>query len=205
MADDFMDLSELDARSRNRKAQKTSEGEGSDKVQQDNVVVPEQQEDTEAPIEKLKEVAALPNQPKVPGGRPKATPQDMALTVKDVEILTLLAKGAKKSAIALKLGISRMQLYRMLDSDRVKRALHNTRNRLESLADLAVDIIHDELLEGNVEVAQSLLKGIGAMKTSVNAGKDGKKVERSIAEEIMDADGTKTRRLIKERENDDES
>ena len=138
-------------------------------------------------------------QEKNPGGRPEKVKDEDALTNKDLEIMALLAAGCSQEVAAGLAGIDRKTIHRNLDSGRLRRFTKAARERVESIAVIAADIIHAELKKGNVEVAMQVLKGLNIMKLSVNAPKE-KTKERSIAEETVDNEGRTTRRVIRERE-----
>ena len=178
-------LAELEQRARDFSVRKSKAPEKTEE--------PKVEETTEiVPIEEL------PVLDKNPGGRPAKSMDKNDLSDKDVQIMTLLACGIEKTVIASIAGVDRRTLYRLLDSERVQRFTEGARKRVASLAPLAAEILHAELLKGNVEVAKSILKGLSIMKTSVNQ-KQGEK-EKTTAEEIIDSTGRTTRRIIKETE-----
>lgn len=152
--------------------------------------VPE--EGTIVPVEELPMVPASKG-----GGHLKKKDSD-ALSARDLQILSMLACGIEKTVAANIAGIDRKTIYNLLDTERVERMTKGAKKRLAALAPLAVEIIHSELVKGNVEVAQQVLKGLAIMKTSVNSGNSNVK-ERSIAEEIVENDGKVTRKITKER------
>lgn len=124
------------------------------------------------------------------------------LSSKDLEVLSLLACGVDKTVTANLVGIDRRTIYKLLDSERVERLTKGAKKRLASLAPLAVEIIHSELVKGNIEVAQSVLKGLAIMKTSVNNGAAKEKIT-SVAEEIVENNGKTTKRVIRSQETND--
>jgi hypothetical protein len=124
------------------------------------------------------------------------------LSEKDFEAMIYIASGLDKTKVANLVGCDRRTLYRLLNSERVERFTKGAKKRLAALAPLAVELIHNALLNGDLEVAKDVLKGMNVMRSSVNAG-DAKVKERSIAEEIVEANGKTTRKLTKEREVDD--
>lgn len=135
------------------------------------------------------------------GGHLKSEKTD-DLNTKDLDILAMLALGADKTTVAALMNIDRKTIYRLLDSDRVERLTKGARKLLSSLAPLAVEIVHAELVKGNVEVAQAVLKGLNIMRQSVNSGEAKLKVS-TVAEEIVDNDGKTTKRIIRSREEND--
>lgn len=152
----------------------------------------------ETQVKKLVETASLPDQKPV-GGRPKVVKQkNEQLTDQDYVVLEKLAGGETKVQIAKDMGISRQEVYRILNSDRVQRIVTNARLRLESLQDLAVEVLHKELLKENAEVATQILKGLGTLKQ--NSGTSGNGVKkRTTLEKILDRNsGTETQRVIRE-------
>lgn len=153
----------------------------------------------EQPLVKMEDA---PVQIKNPGGRPAKVHTDDELTERDFQIMTLVASGMAKETVAQIAGIDRKTLYKLLDSESMQRLQKAARKRLESVANLATDIIHNELAKGNVEVAMQVLKGLNVMKQSVNQKEKTK--EKTTAEEIVDSGGKRTRRIIKEQEYQDE-
>lgn len=153
-------------------------------------------EGTLVPIEELPMVEASKG-----GGHLKKNDDD-DLSKKDLEVLSLLACGIEKTTTANIAGVSRSGIYKLLDSGRVERLTKGAKKRLAALAPLAVEIIHSELVKGNVEVAQQVLKGLAIMKTSVNSS-DGKTKVTSVAEEIVENDGKTTKRVIRSQETND--
>jgi len=149
-------------------------------------------EGTIVPVEELPMVPASKG-----GGHLKKKDSD-ELSSRDLQVLSMLACGIEKTVAANIAGIDRKTIYNLLDTDRVERMTKGAKKRLAALAPLAVEIIHSELVKGNVEVAQQVLKGLAIMKTSVNSGNSNVK-ERSIAEEIVENDGKVTRKITKER------
>jgi len=194
----MMSLKDLEEQARaaiaRKEAGKTPEKSVSEPSVEAEVVVPI--EGTIVPIEELPMISESKG-----GGHLKKTDSD-DLSKKDIEILSLLACGTEKTVTAALVGIDRRTIYKLLDSERVERLTKGAKKRLASLAPLAVEILHAELVKGNVEVAQSILKGLAIMKTSVNGGTSKEKVS-SIAEEIVEGDGTTTKRIIKSREVND--
>lgn len=184
-------LSELEAQARAAIARK-------DQVKSEPVpVAQEETVSTElVPVEEL----PLVEKSKGGGHLKKADGDD--LSAKDLEILALLACGTEKTVTASLAGIDRRTIYRLLDSERVERLTKGAKKRLASLAPLAVEIIHAELVKGNIEVAQSVLKGLAIMKTSVNTN-SGKEKVTSVAEEIVENDGKTTKRVIRSHETND--
>lgn len=158
----------------------------------DNEVVPTEL----VPIEELPELE------KSKGGGHLAKKNSDDLSAKDLEVLSLLACGVDKTVTANLVGIDRRTIYKLLDSERVERLTKGAKKRLSSLAPLAVEIIHSELVKGNIEVAQSVLKGLNIMRASVNAG-DSKVKVTSVAEEIVENDGKTTKRVIRSKETND--
>jgi hypothetical protein len=153
---------------------------------------PEQPVTTEiVPVEELPIVEVSKG-----GGHLKKQDSD-ELSKKDLEVLSMLACGIEKTVAANIAGIDRSTVHRLLNTERVERLTKGAKKRLAALAPLAVEIIHSELVKGNVEVAQQVLKGLAIMKTSVNGGASNVK-ERSCAEEIIENDGKVTRRVTKE-------
>lgn len=139
----------------------------------------------------------LPEQPVSKGGGHLKKKDSKELSDRDIQVLSMLACGIEKTVAANIAGVDRSTVHRLLNNERVERLTKAAKKRLAALAPLAVEIIHSELVKGNVEVAQQVLKGLAIMRTSVNA-KDGNVKERSIAEETIENDGKVTRRIIKE-------
>lgn len=135
------------------------------------------------------------------GGRHLEKAPSEELTPKDMEVMTLLACGVEKTVIANLIGVDRRTIHKMLSTERVCRFLGGAKKRLSALAPLAVEIIHSELVKGNVGVAEKVLKGLALLKNSANHP-DSRLKERSTAEEIVDREGKTTRRVTKEREID---
>jgi len=194
----MMSLSDLESQARaaiaRKEAGKTQEKSVSEPVVEAESVVPT--EGTLVPIEELPMVEMSKG-----GGHLKKTEGD-DLSKKDLEILALLACGTEKTVTASLAGIDRRTIYKLLDSERVERLTKGAKKRLASLAPLAVEIIHAELVKGNVEVAQQVLKGLAIMKTSVNTN-SGKEKVTSVAEEIIEDGGKTTKRVIRSRETND--
>lgn len=198
--ENVMSLDELDARSRSaskKKILKTAEPQAATYSESKAPAqVPEPKEIAASVPQSLEE---LPVQPKNIGGRPKKEIASDDITSKDIEVMTLMACGMDKTAVANIAGINRTQLYRLLDSDRAQRFMSASKKRIEVCAALAAEIIHSELVKGNVEVAMQVAKGLNLLKQSVNS--PDKKKERTTAEEIVEGD-RKTRRVIRETEVD---
>ena len=147
-------------------------------------------------------VDELPAIEKSKGGGHLSKGDSDTLSAKDLEVLSLLACGVDKTVTANLVGIDRRTIYKLLDSERVERLTKGAKKRLASLAPLAVEIIHSELVKGNIEVAQSVLKGLAIMKTSVNTNGAKEKIT-SIAEEIVENNGKTTKRLTRSQEIND--
>lgn len=152
----------------------------------------------EQTVTELVPVEELPMVEKSQGGGHLKKQDSEDLSAKDLELLSMLACGIEKTVAANIAGVDRRTVHRLLNTDRVNRLTGAAKKRLASLAPLAVEIIHSELVKGNVEVAQQVLKGLAIMKTSVNGSNSNVK-ERSCAEEIIEHDGKVTRRVTKEK------
>ena len=176
-------LSELEAKARKALAKKAKPAAQSKAEPEKTAITP---------------VEELPVQEVSKGGGHLKKKDSEELSEKDIQVLTMLACGVEKTVAANIAGVDRKTIYRLLDSERVDRMTKAAKKRLTALAPLAVEIIHSELVKGNVEVAQQVLKGLAIMRTSVN-NKDASVKERSIAEEILENDGRVTRRVTKER------
>ena len=167
-----------------------------DKLRPDSVSTPDEAKNEIVPVEEL------PVLEKSKGGGHLKKESSEELNAKDLDILSMLALGADKTTVAALMNIDRKTIYRLLDSDRVERLTKGARKLLSSLAPLAVEIVHAELVKGNVEVAQAVLKGLNIMRQSVNSGEAKLKLS-TVAEEIVENDGRTTKRIIKSREEND--
>lgn len=192
----MMSLSDLEAQARAalEKKNKAVQPESSSKESTPEQTVPTEGTDVSkegTPVEDL------PIQEKSKGGGHLKKAASEELSDRDIQVLSMLACGIEKTVAANIAGVDRSTVHRLLNNERVERLTKAAKKRLAALAPLAVEIIHSELVKGNVEVAQQVLKGLAIMRTSVNA-KDGNVKERSIAEETIENDGKVTRRIIKE-------
>ena len=142
-------------------------------------------------------------------GRPKGKvtrkyQKDLVLSDSDNRVLKFLATGMNKSKVAELEGVTRRDLYRLLDSGRVAKIKANAENRLQALLELAVMVIHKDLLEGNTSTALTILRNFGLLQTEGKSNVNAKgAVKKTTLEQIMENDGKETRRIIKEDANDE--
>jgi len=146
----------------------------------------------------LKKVASLPTLVKNKGGAPSKedrASKEIELSNKDLEILSvLLASKGNKSLTERITGVNRKRLYRLLNSDRVDRLVGVSRLRLKALIEAAVIVLEKAVIEdGDVEVAQLLVKTLLLKSREGNTGKQGKGRKASV-EEWVDEKGTPRRR-----------
>jgi len=193
-----MSLSDLESQARAAIERKNKEVPASTPVVEPVI----EAKDTVPEVGTLVPIEELPMVEESKGGGHLKKTDGEDLSKKDLEILALLACGTEKTVTASLAGIDRRTIYKLLDSDRVERLTKGAKKRLASLAPLAVEIIHAELVKGNVEVAQQVLKGLAIMKTSVN-NNSGKEKVTSVAEEIIEDGGKTTKRVIRSRETND--
>lgn len=134
-------------------------------------------------------------------GRPRGKPvrkyqKDLVLNDSDERVLTLLCTGLNKATVAELEGITRKDLYRLLDSKRLSKIKGNAENRLNALLELVVMVIHKSLLNGDVTTALTIAKGLGVLKQ--NKDNEGNKKYKTTLERILERDGKETQRITKE-------
>jgi hypothetical protein len=134
-------------------------------------------------------------------GRPRGKPvrkyqQDLVLNESDERVLTMLCTGMNKETVAQLEGITRKDLYRLLDSKRLSKIKGNAENRLNALLELVVMVIHKSLLNGDVGTALTIAKGFGILKQ--NKDNEGNKKYKTTLERILERDGKETQRITKE-------
>jgi hypothetical protein len=149
----------------------------------------------------LKKVIAISKLKKRKRGRPRKTDiskyqKKLELTKADERVLALLCTGMNKNLVADLEGISRRELYRLLDSTRLEKIKANAENRLNALMELAIMVIHKALLNGDSQVAMTVAKGLGLLKQ--NKANEGSKKYKTTLERILERDGKETQRIIKE-------
>lgn len=132
-----------------------------------------------------------------PGKAVRKYQKDLQLTATDLRVLTFLCAGMKKDAVADLEGISRQDLYRLLDSKRLSKIKGNAENRLNALLELVVMVLHKALLNGDTNVALTMAKGLGLIKQ--NKDNESAKKYKTTLERILEHDGAKeTQRIVKE-------
>jgi hypothetical protein len=155
-------------------------------------------DDEKSNLKKLIETSQLQRRPV---GRPHGKSvrkyhKDLTLNASDERILTFLCAGMNKNFVAELEGISRNDLYRLLDSNRLGKIKGNAENRLQALLELVVMVIHKALLNGDVQVALTIAKGLGLIKQ--NKDNESAKKYKTTLERILEHDGKETQRIIKE-------
>lgn len=148
----------------------------------------------------LKELIATSKIIKRKRGRPpgkRTYHKDLTLNESDERVLTMLCTGMNKNLVAELEGITRKDLYRLLDSKRLAKIKGNAENRLNALMELVVMVLHKALLNGDTNVALFMAKGLGILKQ--NANNQNAKIKSSTLERILERDGVKeTQRITKE-------
>ena len=122
--------------------------------------------------------------------------KDLILNDSDERVLTMLCTGMNKATVAELEGITRKDLYRLLDSKRLSKIKGNAENRLNALLELVVMVIHKSLLNGDVSTALTIARGIGILKQ--NKDNEGNKKYKTTLERILERDGKETQRITKE-------
>lgn len=152
--------------------------------------------------ELIKEAKARKRKPGRPRGRPKRKYQrDLVLNDSDERVLSFLCAGMNKEMVADLEGITRRDLYRLLDSKRLAKIKDNAENRLQALTELTVMVLHKALLKGDTQVALNIAKGLGMLKQNKN--NENAKVHKTTLERILERDGNKeTQRVIQEKEDE---
>lgn len=161
--------------------------------------------DAEAKLTALTQVASLPEQKKKLGGRPKGKYcKDITLTNDDMRVLNLLmASGGNKKLTARIQGVDRQEIYRLLNSKRLQKITVNAENRLQALLEACVLLVESAVIEdADLSTAKELLRNFGLLKSDQLGKALPTGSKKTTLEEIMDADGTKTQRIIKEGEDD---
>lgn len=169
------------------------------KDSQDQPPVPNEVWDEEK--QNLKELVHEASSLKRKRGRPKGKSvrkyqRDLVLTDSDERILTMLCSGMNKDTVAELNGITRRDLYRLLDSNRLGKIKGNAENRLNALLELVVMVIHKALLNGDVQTALTIAKGLGLLKQ--NKDNENAKKYKTTLERILERDGKETQRITKE-------
>ena len=161
----------------------------------------EWEEQGKSETEQLVEIAKVekPKRGRPKGHKTRKYQKDLVLSDSDQRVLKFLCTGMNKSRVAELEGISRRDLYRLLDSKRLAKIKANAENRLDALLELAVMVVHKDLLEGNVETAKMILQNHGLIKTGSQGNDGGKKrSKKTTLEQITELDGKETRRMIEE-------
>lgn len=167
---------------------------------------PEGQEVWDEEKANLKELIQHSQLQKRPRGRPpgksvRKYQKDLALNASDERVLTFLCAGMNKNLVAELEGITRSDLYRLLDSKRLDKIKGNAENRLNALLELVVMVIHKALLNGDVNTALQIAKGLGLLKQ--NKGNESAQKYKTTLERILEKDGKETQRIIKEQSSSD--
>lgn len=168
---------------------------------------PEEQEVWDEEKANLKELIQHSQLQKRGRGRPpgksvRKYQKDLALNASDERILTFLCAGMNKQFVAELEGITRTDLYRLLDSKRLDKIKGNAENRLNALLELVVMVIHKALLNGDVNTAMQIAKGLGLLKQ--NKGNENAQKYKTTLERILEKDGKETQRVIKEQSSTDD-
>jgi hypothetical protein len=158
--------------------------------------------EAEARLTALTQVASLPEQKKKLGGRPKGKyNKDISLTDDDLKILNLLMVNGNKKLVSRINGIQRQEIYRLLNSKRLQKITLNAENRLQALLEACVMLVESAVVEdADLSTAKELLRNFGLLKSDQLGKALPAGTRKTTLEEVMDADGTKTRRVIKEGE-----
>lgn len=171
-----------------------------DLTEKDNVPEEAQAEDK---LKKLVELAKLPDAKKMVAGRPPKGKynKDLTLTDDDMQIIKMLTASGNKKLVARINAVDRKQIYRLMTSNRIKKITANAENRLQALLEACVILVESAVIEdGDLATAKEILKNFGLLKPQQAEGGSNAARKRTTLEEVMEPNGTHTRRAIQEEE-----